>query len=88
MMTIFNQFAEFVTEDFPGSEQAVPPLWVAPTGSIGAWMRNDEVEHNGYRCRNTSDNNSFAPGVWGWTNLGLFNMRSYEKLNRITEVLQ
>lgn len=50
-------------------DTAVPPLWVAPSGAVGAWAVNDVVEYNGFQWKNTVANNSFAPNVYGWTKL-------------------
>ena len=47
-------------------DTAVPPLWVAPAGTVGAWGVGDVVTYGGKTWRNTSANNAFAPGVWGW----------------------
>lgn len=55
----------------PGSvgtwrDQSVPPMWVQSAGSVGVWQVNDEATHNGKTWHNTSANNSFEPGVFGW----------------------
>lgn len=47
-------------------DTAVPPLWVAPAGTVGAWGVGDVVTYGGKTWRNTSANNAFAPGTWGW----------------------
>jgi len=53
-------------------DQTIPPLWVAPAGSVGLWQVGDQVEYNGHLWQNTSPNNAFAPGVFGWTDLGIY----------------
>lgn len=47
-------------------DTAVPPLWVAPAGTVGAWGVGDVVTYQGKTWKNTSANNAFEPGVWGW----------------------
>ena len=37
-----------------------------PTGSHDVYMLDEVVTYNGVLWRNTSDNNAYAPGVWGW----------------------
>jgi len=51
-------------------DQSALPLWVAPAGAIGGWVRNDVVEYNGHRWICTAATNTYAPSVWGWTDLG------------------
>jgi hypothetical protein len=49
-----------------------PQPWVQPLGAQDAYQIPDEVTHNGnlWRC-NTADN-VWEPGVYGWTDLGVY----------------
>ena len=47
-------------------DQSNPPIWVAPSGSVGLWQIGDVVEFGGQNWQCTSANNTFAPGVFGW----------------------
>jgi hypothetical protein len=53
------------------------PLWIQPTGAQNSYPALDaagnptRVEHNGRNWRNQHGNgNSWAPGVFGWEDLG------------------
>jgi hypothetical protein len=48
-------------------DQTVPPMWVAPAGSIGLWHTGDQATHNGQVWQCTINNNTYEPGVYGWT---------------------
>ena len=51
----------------------VPPgviaAWVQPLGSEDAYQIGDRVTHNGFIWENTSADNVFEPGVFGWTQI-------------------
>lgn len=47
-------------------DQTIPPIWVAPAGSVGLWQVDDVAEHEGQVWICTSPNNAFEPGVFGW----------------------
>ena len=51
-------------------DQSDPPLWVQPAGSVGLWHTGDEVEYGAHRWSSTVNNNVWAPGVYGWVDLG------------------
>lgn len=55
-------FARLLAETTDGSI----PEWQQPTGSTDAYMVGDKVKYNDkvYEC--TSDNNVYAPDVYGW----------------------
>lgn len=55
-------FARLLAETTDGSV----PEWQQPTGSTDAYMTGDRVKYNDkiYEC--TSDNNVYAPDVYGW----------------------
>lgn len=42
------------------------PLWIQPMGAHDAYKVGAIVEHKGTLWRNTSDNNVWEPGVFGW----------------------
>ena len=49
------------------------PAWVQPTGAHDAYILGAKVTHNGRLWECTQVNagvNSYAPGVWGWTDIG------------------
>lgn len=41
--------------------------WVQPAGEHDAYMAGDKVLHNGQTWESTIDNNTWEPGVYGWT---------------------
>lgn len=43
------------------------PAWVQPTGAHDAYSKGDKVTHNGKRWTSDVDNNTWEPGVYGWT---------------------
>lgn len=43
------------------------PEWVQPTGAQDAYMIGDKVSHNGKHWESNVDNNVWAPGVYGWS---------------------
>lgn len=43
------------------------PEWVQPTGAQDAYMAGDKVSHNGKHWQSIVDNNTWEPGVYGWT---------------------
>ena len=43
------------------------PEWVQPTGAQDAYMAGDKVSHNGRHWVSAVDNNTWEPGVYGWT---------------------
>lgn len=45
------------------------PAWRQPTGAQDAYMTGDRVEHNGFNWESAVDNNTWEPGVYGWTQL-------------------
>ena len=45
------------------------PEWVQPVGATGLYMVGDKVTHNGSTWISDYDNNSWEPGVFGWTEL-------------------
>ena len=46
-----------------------PSPWIQPSGSADAYQIGQKVTHDGFTWENTSADNVFAPGVFGWTNL-------------------
>jgi len=42
------------------------PDWKQPTGAHDAYMKGAKVTYKGKTYVNTSDNNVYAPDVWGW----------------------
>lgn len=42
-------------------------LWVQPVGAVDAYMKDDEVVHNGVTYVSNIDNNVWEPGVYGWS---------------------
>jgi len=57
-------------------DPTVPPLWIQPAGAQDAYPLTDvrgdpaRVTFNGNIWENTSPDNTFQPGVFGWTDLG------------------
>lgn len=45
------------------------PEWKQPTGASDAYMKGDEVKHNGKTWRSEIDANVWEPGVYGWAPL-------------------
>lgn len=43
------------------------PEWVQPTGAQDAYMAGDKVSHNGKHWQSIVDNNTWEPGIYGWT---------------------
>ena len=43
------------------------PEWVQPTGAQDAYMAGDKVSHNGRHWQSIVDNNTWEPGIYGWT---------------------
>lgn len=43
------------------------PEWIQPTGSSDTYMMGDKVSHNGKHWVSDVDNNVWAPGVYGWS---------------------
>ena len=49
------------------------PAWVQPTGAHDAYSKGDKVTHNGKRWTSDVDNNTWEPGVYGWTEVTASN---------------
>lgn len=49
------------------------PAWVQPTGAHDAYRKGDKVTHNGKRWTSDVDNNTWEPGVYGWTEVTASN---------------
>lgn len=49
------------------------PEWVQPTGAHDAYSKGDKVTHNGKRWTSDVDNNTWEPGVYGWTEVAASN---------------
>lgn len=43
------------------------PEWVQPTGAQDAYMTGDKVSHNGSHWESSVDNNTWEPGIYGWS---------------------
>ena len=43
------------------------PEWVQPVGSSDAYNKGDKVSHDGKHWVSDVDNNVWAPGVYGWS---------------------
>lgn len=43
------------------------PEWVQPTGATDAYMKGDKVSHNEKHWVSDYDNNTWEPGVFGWS---------------------
>lgn len=43
------------------------PEWVQPTGAQDAYNKGDKVSHDGKHWVSDVDNNVWAPGVYGWS---------------------
>ena len=49
------------------------PAWVQPTGAHDAYSKGDKVTHSGKRWTSDVDNNTWEPGVYGWTEVAASN---------------
>lgn len=49
------------------------PAWVQPTGAHDAYSKGDKVTHSGKRWKSDVDNNTWEPGVYGWTEVTASN---------------
>lgn len=49
------------------------PAWVQPTGAHDAYGKGDKVTHSGKRWTSDVDNNTWEPGVYGWTEAAASN---------------
>ena len=49
------------------------PAWVQPTGAHDAYSKGDKVTHSGKRWASDVDNNTWEPGVYGWTEVTASN---------------
>ena len=47
--------------------------WVQPTGAHDAYSKGDKVTHSGKRWASDVDNNTWEPGVYGWTEVTASN---------------
>ena len=45
------------------------PEWIQPTGATDAYMKGDKVSHNEKHWVSDYDNNTWEPGVFGWTEM-------------------
>lgn len=43
------------------------PEWVQPVGSTDAYAKGAQVSHGGKKWTSDADNNTWEPGVYGWT---------------------
>lgn len=43
------------------------PAWAQPTGAHDAYSKGDGVSHRGKHWTSDVDNNTWEPGVYGWT---------------------
>lgn len=43
------------------------PEWIQPTGATDAYMKGDKVSHNEKHWVSDYDNNTWEPGVFGWS---------------------
>ena len=43
------------------------PEWIQPTGAHNAYAQGAKVSHGGKRWVSDVDNNTWEPGVYGWT---------------------
>lgn len=51
-------------EEIPSEEY---PEWVQPTGAHDAYAQGAKVSHNGKKWTSDVENNTWEPGVYGWT---------------------
>ena len=49
------------------------PAWVQPTGAHDAYGKGDKVTHSGKHWTSDVDNNTWEPGVYGWTEVTASN---------------
>lgn len=49
------------------------PAWVQPTGAHDAYSKGDKVTHSGKHWASDVDNNTWEPGVYGWTEVAASN---------------
>ena len=49
------------------------PAWVQPTGAHDAYSKGDKVTHSGKHWTSDVDNNTWEPGVYGWTEVTASN---------------
>ena len=49
------------------------PAWVQPIGAHDAYSKGDKVTHSGKRWTSDVDNNTWEPGVYGWTEVAASN---------------
>ena len=49
------------------------PAWVQPTGAHDAYSKGDKVTHNSKHWTSDVDNNTWEPGVYGWTEVTASN---------------
>lgn len=68
-------FMHFLPPDTPTTYFRIRPIgvylpWQQPLGAHDTYQVDEVCTHNGFRWINTSPNNAFAPGVFGWTNQG------------------
>ena len=49
------------------------PAWVQPTGAHDAYSKGDKVTHSGKHWASDVDNNTWEPGVYGWTEVTASN---------------
>ena len=49
------------------------PAWVQPTGAHDAYSKGDKVTHHGKHWTSDVDNNTWEPGVYGWTEVTASN---------------
>lgn len=54
----------WVRVDDPSAEF---PEWIQPTGATDAYMKGDKVSHNEKHWVSDYDNNTWEPGVFGWS---------------------
>lgn len=47
------------------------PEWIQPTGAQDAYANGDKVSHNGKHWISDYDNNTWEPGVFGWSEVVL-----------------
>ncbi len=77
----YNCIQAHVTEFAPPSAPALwavyvnpnnPQPWKQPTGAHDAYAVGDKVTHKGHLWQNTTPANVWEPGVFGWTDLGIY----------------
>ena len=49
------------------------PAWAQPTGAHDAYSKGDKVTHSGKHWASDVDNNTWEPGVYGWTEVASSN---------------